>query len=182
MKVMETLMKLFFYFVFYFPSIVLPEYVLNLMIFWIRPIYRRLIKIEFWRNIIFKIGCLLASKITLKVFLFVENISCWLLESIMLCILPLFSLNKLNFFAVFLVLFVGLFFTLGLIGVGLHTQSRYAYKHLFLDENKNFWLWSDNPESFFQYHDGYFRKEKLLYRIYEQLGDRKKKSKFYDIF
>lgn len=48
MKVMETLMGLFFYFLFYFPSIVFPEYVLNLMIFWIRPIYRRLIKIEFW--------------------------------------------------------------------------------------------------------------------------------------
>ena len=181
MKVMETLIKLCFYFLFYFPSIVFPEYVLNLMLFWVRPIYRRLIKIEFWRNIIFKIGCLLTSKIILAVFWFVENISCWLLEYIILYILMLFTSNTLSPFHIFFILFAVGFDLIGLIGVGVHTQSPYANIPLFLDENKNFWLWSANPESFFQYHDGYFKKEKLLYRIYDQLGDKKKKSKFYDI-
>lgn len=153
------------------------EWILNMVTLWIRPIYRRMIKTEKGKRLAFKLGniqCvgkLLCDFCMYSHYIFgIVGVGVGFLPYVLYGDIKLTSILSLVVIAIFLlgyvfimVIFCGLWRSYGWVDIqtGLGNQDEVC-------------LWFSNPEDFCKYHDGYFRKEKLIHRMWLQLDEKSK--------
>ena len=152
--------------------VIVGEWLLNLVTLWIRPTYRRMIKTKTGRKIAFKLGN--RKDIVSFAFLFYVITLCFSSFSFIGIGegLLLLSFKQYGNF----IMKCGVVYESCLVAMGLITFGFAGYPEavLKLATQEVSSLWFNNPEDFFQYHDGYFRKEKLAYRKLLHIDEKKK--------
>lgn len=152
------------------------EWILNVITLWVRPIYRKMIKTEKGRKIAYRLGNVKCTGYLIiglcLFFLVVFTYTCVGILEISY-VLGLSDKLYLFFYEVLISLYLGgIGYILALVNFRWSSYGKISLKEYDHDQN-DFYLWFSSPEDFCKYHDGFFKKEKLVHRVLLQMYEKK---------